>query len=125
MEGSSQLKIRWNNFPLTVSSSLEALRNNGDLVDTSLFCEGHHFMVQQTEKLFFLLSYLKLYSSSSRRIVLCCRLPAITSDRYLKKSRLQMWLLFSPASAIKTLMQSLLSFILEKCHCLSHNWPHF
>lgn len=45
MEGPSQLKIRWNNFPLTVSSSLEALRSNGDLVDTSLYCEGHHFLV--------------------------------------------------------------------------------
>lgn len=45
MDNSSQLKIRWNNFPLTVSSSLEALRNNGDLVDTSLFCEGRRFLV--------------------------------------------------------------------------------
>ena len=45
MDSSSLLKIRWNNFPVTVSSSLEALRNNGDLVDTSLFCEGHRFLV--------------------------------------------------------------------------------
>lgn len=45
MDSSPQLKIRWNNFPVTVSSSLEALRNNGDLVDTSLFCEGHRFLV--------------------------------------------------------------------------------
>lgn len=48
MDNSSQLKIRWNNFPLTVSSSLEALRNNGDLVDTSLFCEGRRFLVSDT-----------------------------------------------------------------------------
>ncbi|KAI9558769.1 hypothetical protein GHT06_015558 [Daphnia sinensis] len=47
MDSSPQLKIRWNNFPVTVSSSLEALRNNGDLVDTSLFCEGHRFLAHR------------------------------------------------------------------------------
>ena len=43
MESLPQLCLKWNNFPSTVSSSLESLRNGGDLVDTTLWCEGRQF----------------------------------------------------------------------------------
>lgn len=72
MDASSHLKIRWNNFPVTVSSSLEALRNNGDLVDTSLFCEGRRFMVIQTILIEFVFK-IKIHQKNSiqaHRVVL-------------------------------------------------------
>lgn len=43
MDNLCNLRLKWNNFPAAVSSSLESLRNGGDLVDTSLWCEGRCF----------------------------------------------------------------------------------
>lgn len=43
MDNNSCLRLKWNNFPSAVSSSLESLRSGGDLVDTSLWCEGRCF----------------------------------------------------------------------------------
>ncbi len=43
MDTMPQLCLKWNNFSSTVSSSLESLRSGGDLVDTTLWCEGRQF----------------------------------------------------------------------------------